>query len=80
MISHRHWRVWTAIAAFALILSFVMLPAMALACSALLPFLFIGLIPVPVLLLRRDLLHAGHIPEAPSLPASFQRPPPFRLA
>jgi hypothetical protein len=78
MISHRQWRIWIAIAA--LILSFVMLSPVGLACFVLLPFLFIGLIPIPVLLLRRDLLHAGHISEAPCLPASFQRPPPFRLA
>jgi hypothetical protein len=80
MISHRHWRLWTAIAALALILSFVMLSPVGLACFALLPFLFIGLIPIPVLLARRDLLHAGRIVDAPCLPASFQRPPPFRLA
>ena len=80
MISHRHWRVWTAIAALALILSFVMLSTVGLAGSALLPFLFIGLIPIPVLLVRRDLLHAGHIPDPPCLPVSFQRPPPFQIA
>jgi hypothetical protein len=80
MISPRHWRVWTAIAALALIVSFVMLSPVGLACFALLPFLFIGLIPIPILLVRRDLLHAGHIPDEPFLPASFQRPPPFRLA
>jgi hypothetical protein len=78
MISHRHWRIWIAIAA--LILSLVILSPVGLACLALLPFSFIGLIPIPVLLLRRDLLHTGHIPDAPCLPASFQRPPPFRLA
>jgi hypothetical protein len=78
MISHRHWRIWTAIAA--LILSFVMLSPVGLACFALLPFLFIGLIPIPILLVRRDLLHAGRILDAPCLPASFQRPPPIRLA
>jgi hypothetical protein len=78
MISHRHWRIWIAIAA--LILSLVILSPVGLACLALLPFSFIGRIPIPVLLLRRDLLHTGHIPDAPCLPASFQRPPPFRLA
>jgi hypothetical protein len=80
MISHRKWRIWTAIAAIALTLSLAMLSPVGLACFLLLPFSFIGLIPIPVLLLRRDLLHAGHIPDAPSLPTSFQRPPPFRLA
>jgi hypothetical protein len=80
MISHRHWRIWTAIAALALILSLVMLSPVGLACFVLLPFSFIGLIPIPVLLLRRELLHADHIPDAPCLPASFQRPPPFQLA
>jgi hypothetical protein len=80
MISHRHWRIWTAITALAVILSLLLLPAVGLACSALLPFLLIGLIPIPVMLVRRDLLHAGHVPDPPCLPASFQRPPPFRLA
>jgi hypothetical protein len=80
MISHRHWRLWTAVAALALILSFVMLSPVGLAGLALLPFLFIGLIPIPILLVRRDLLHAARLLDAPCLPASFQRPPPFRLA
>jgi hypothetical protein len=80
MVSHRHWRIWTAIAALVLILSIVTLSPLGLACVALLPFSFISLIPIPILLLRRDLLHAGDIPDAPCLPASFQRPPPFRLA
>lgn len=80
MIPHRQWRVLTAIAALALILSFVMLSTVGLACFTLIPFLFIGLLPIPMLLMRRDLLHPGHIPDAPCLPASFQRPPPSRLA
>jgi hypothetical protein len=80
MISHRHWRIWTAVATLALIVSLVILSPVGLACIVLLPFSFIGLIPIPVLLLRRDLLHTGDIPDAPCLPASFQRPPPFRLA
>jgi hypothetical protein len=80
MISHRHWRIWTAIAVLSLIVALVMLSPVGLACFVLLPFSFIGLIPIPVLLLRRDLLRADHIPDAPCLPASFQRPPPFRLA
>jgi hypothetical protein len=83
MISHRHWRTWTAVAALALILSFFMflLHAVAIpACSVLLPFFFIGLIPLPVLFARWDLLHLNRAPDAPTLSASFQRPPPFRLS
>jgi hypothetical protein len=80
MISHRHRRRWTVIAALALILSFVMLSPVGPAGLALLPFLLIGLMPIPILLVRRDLLHGGQIPAAPCLPSSFQRPPPFRLA
>jgi hypothetical protein len=49
------------------------------ACFVLLPFFFIGLIPLPVLFARWDLLHLNRAPDEPTLSASFQRPPPFRL-
>jgi hypothetical protein len=82
MISHRHWRTLKAIAALALVLSLFLfqLHAVAVAaCFVLLPFFFIGLIPIPVLFARWDLLHLGRAQDAPTLTASFQRPPPFRL-
>jgi hypothetical protein len=83
MISHQHRRALTAVAALVLVLSFFLLLLHAVAVSAcfvLLPFFFIGLIPIPVLFARWDLLHLRHAPDAPALSPSFQRPPPFRLA
>ncbi len=83
MVSQRHWRMWTAVAALALVLSLFLLllhPGAVSACFVLLPFFFIGLVPIPVLLLRWDLLHLGHTPDAPALSVSFQRPPPLFLA
>jgi hypothetical protein len=83
VISYRHWRTLTTIAALVLILSFFLLqlPGVAVAaCFALLPFFFIGLIPIPVLFARWDLLHVGRAQDPPTLSASFQRPPPFRLS
>jgi hypothetical protein len=83
MISHRLWRTLTAVAALALILSFFLFQLHAVAvpaCFVLLPFFFIGLIPIPVLFVRWDLLNLGDAPDAPTLSASFQRPPPLRLS
>ncbi len=83
MISHRHWRALKAIAALALVLSFFLLrlhDVAVAACVVLLPFFFIGLIPIPVLFARWDLLDADRAQDAPALTASFQRPPPFRLS
>jgi predicted MFS family arabinose efflux permease len=82
-MSHRHWRRWTAVAALALILSFLLflLHVVAVpACFVLIPLFCIGLIAIPFLFIRWDLLHLSYAPDAPTLSASFQRPPPFRLA
>jgi hypothetical protein len=88
MISHRHrptrhWQTWIALAALTLFLSFLLFllhGAAVAACFVLLPFFFIGLIPMPVLFLRWDLLHISHAPDAPALSPAFQRPPPVPLA
>jgi hypothetical protein len=82
MISHRQWRIWTTMVALALVLSLMLLlltAGPAVACLILLPFFFLGLISLPALFARWDLLRLGHAPDAPALPASFQRPPPLLL-
>ena len=83
MISQRHWRIWTTIAALTLVLSLILLLLVhsgpVPVCLVLLPFCFFGLIPLPVFLARWDLLCIGHTPNAPALPTYFQRPPPARL-
>jgi hypothetical protein len=45
---------------------------------AMLPILFVGLISPLSLLPRLAVCTASRVPDAPLLPASFQRPPPFR--
>jgi hypothetical protein len=82
MISHQSWRAFKAIATLAVILSFFLFQLHAVAVAAgfvLLPLFFIGLILIPVLFARWDLLDLGHAQDPPTLSASFQRPPPFRL-
>ncbi len=46
----------------------------------LIPLLFVGMISPLGLLSPLAFFSAGRIPEAPTPTASFQRPPPFRLA
>ncbi len=47
---------------------------------AILPILFVGLISPLTLLPCEASGYASRIPDAPFLPSSFQRPPPFLLA
>ncbi len=47
---------------------------------AILPLLFVGLISPLSLLSPIASVYRGRTPDAPTLPVSFQRPPPFRLA
>jgi hypothetical protein len=47
---------------------------------AILPILFVGIISPLSLLSPMAYMYLGRTPDAPVLPASFQRPPPFRLA
>ena len=50
------------------------------AALAILPLLFAGLISPLSLLSPLAFTYQPRTPEAPVLPASFQRPPPFQLA
>jgi uncharacterized membrane protein len=46
----------------------------------LIPLLLVGMISPLGLLSPLAFFYAGRIPQAPALTASFQRPPPFKLA
>jgi hypothetical protein len=48
--------------------------------AAILPRLFVGVISPLSLLAPLACVYLGRTPDAPTLPVSFQRPPPFRLA
>jgi hypothetical protein len=45
---------------------------------AILPLLFVGLISPLTLLVSIAHRELAHVPDAPQLPSTFQRPPPFR--
>lgn len=79
MLGRGFRHIWTVIAACLLVLSLVLflLPhaGAVSACFVLLSVLFFGLIPLPNLIVRWDLLHCAV--DAPTLPPSLQRPPPF---
>ena len=47
---------------------------------AILPLLFAGIISPLSLLAPLTFAYVGRTPDAPALPASFQRPPPFARA
>jgi RsiW-degrading membrane proteinase PrsW (M82 family) len=47
---------------------------------AIIPLLFLGIISLLSLLSPLLFLYTGRTPDSPTLPAVFQRPPPFRLA
>lgn len=47
---------------------------------AILPILFVGLISPLTLFPAFAESYSSRIPDAPTLPASFQRPPPFHVA
>ncbi len=85
MIQNRQQRRWLLIAAIAI--------GIALVCMlvphghsggadllAILPLLFVGLISPLSLLAPLAFEYIGRAPDAPALPALFQRPPPFALA
>lgn len=52
----------------------------AAACFLLIPDLFFGIPASHHLLSRMAYLRLGEVPDAPALPASFQRPPPSSFA
>lgn len=79
-------RTWLLIAALAIgvALVFLMVPHAHGNDSgpwlAILPLLFVGIISPLSLFAPLAVVYIGRVPAAPVLPASFQRPPPFRLA
>jgi len=85
MIPDRHWRGWSLIACIAIGIALLLLlfaPAHGGdhgQLLAILPLLFVGLISPLSLLSPLAFIYLGRTPDAPVLPASFQRPPPFRL-
>ncbi|HTB97672.1 MAG TPA: hypothetical protein VK716_11730 [Terracidiphilus sp.] len=48
--------------------------------AAILPLLFVGIVSPLSLLSPLACFYLGRTPDAPHLPASFQRPPPLQLA
>jgi ABC-type uncharacterized transport system permease subunit len=86
MIQNRHRRGFLLIAAIAIGIALVSLLALhassgdAGAWAAILPLFFAGVISPLSLLPRMACVYVGRTPDAPALPSSFQRPPPFRLA
>jgi hypothetical protein len=86
MVHFRHRRAWVLIAAIAI--------GIALVCVliphghygdggdwlAILPLLFVGFISPLSLLSPLAYQYVGRVPDAPALPALFQRPPPFQIA
>jgi hypothetical protein len=86
MIQKRQRRGWILIAAIAIGIALVCLLALhagsgsAGSWAAILPLLFVGIISPLSLLQPLAVVYAGRTPDAPALPASFQRPPPFPRA
>jgi hypothetical protein len=77
-------RSWKFIALVGLLLCLLLVPhpcsADSAACFLLIPILFFGLPVSHRLLSRMAYLRLGDLPEAPSLPPTFQRPPPSSFA
>jgi hypothetical protein len=84
MMEDRQRRGWVLIAAIAIGIALVcVLVAQAPAGDgggwlAILPLLLVGIISPLSLFEPMASVYAGRTPDAPALPASFQRPPPFR--
>jgi ABC-type arginine/histidine transport system permease subunit len=82
MIENRQRRGWILVAAIAIGVALALLLALnahsgdAGALVAILPLLFVGIISPLSLLAPLAVAYAGRTPDAPALPASFQRPPP----
>jgi ABC-type transport system involved in cytochrome bd biosynthesis fused ATPase/permease subunit len=83
---HPHRRTWLLIAAIAIAVALVLLMVPHThgndsgAWLAILPLLCVGALSPLSLLSPLAFIYIGLAPAAPVLPASFQRPPPFRLA
>jgi len=87
MSENQHRRTWVVIAAIAMVISLVLLllphthdSGTVVTYFLLFPILFIGLIEPTSLISRLAWMRIAFTPNAPVLPASFQRPPPFELA
>jgi hypothetical protein len=86
MIQNRQRRGWVLVAAIAIGVALALLLALnahsgdAGALVAILPLLFVGIISPLSLLPPLAFAYVGRVPDAPALPASFQRPPPFSRA
>lgn len=86
MIQNRHRRGWLLLAAIAIGFAVVLLMIPHGHATgdadwlAILPIFFVGLISPLSLLSPMAYVYIGRTPDAPALPTSFQRPPPFRLA
>jgi hypothetical protein len=86
MIQCRHWRGWLLIAAVAIGVALLLLLAPhghsgdSSAWLAILPVFFAGVISPLSLFVSLANEYRGRTPDAPALTASFQRPPPLRIA
>jgi uncharacterized SAM-binding protein YcdF (DUF218 family) len=86
MIKNRQRRGWLLIAAIAIGIALLLLLVPHGHCGdagawlAILPIFLVGIISPLSLLAPLAYMYVGRTPEAPLLPASFQRPPPNRLA
>ena len=86
MMQNRQRRIWCLIAAIAIGIALVclLLPHTHSGSNAdwvaILPLLFIGVISPLSLFAPLAYEYLGRVPDAPTLPTLFQRPPPFRLA
>lgn len=86
MFRNKYRRAWLLIAALAIGAALVLMlvphahDADNGAWLAILPLLFLGVISPLSLLSPLAFEYAGRAPEAPALPISFQRPPPFPRA
>jgi hypothetical protein len=83
-LQHRRIAFMVAAIAMLIALAFMLMPhshqADHDAWAAILPILFVGLISPLSLLPALAYSYSSRLPDAPSLPASFQRPPPIALA
>ncbi len=84
----RKQRAWVRIAVVAIACAILLSLTMAVAAygvtghaadfAAILPLLLVGILSPLSLLGPLVFVHGGHVPQAPQLASSFQRPPPFQ--